>query len=477
LSGDFLGDRGGVAGGPGDQAICKLFVTGRADNRGTNPAGETRLDAIAARPIAVAVAGEETAVSKSHDDDKITAGTRKDEAVTGPADTGPAVTSDPRRTRRPRGAAARGRVRARRGLILPVVGAGALAAALLSAAPAHAGSGVCNLRYYFNYDGSPDWPSMQVNDPSTTGSVACDRTPAIARYNGGTFIASSIQSIDGAILTYVNPDGATSFTRGDVTGGLFLALGPPAAVPYSGGTEIAFPLVDRLAYMWEPVGAKLQGPEIPASSGISQNAPAMARTGAATEIAATGTDDSLWFYWNIDGTQSWGSQQIAGPWRAYGTPAITADNNSTEVAYIGADASLWFDWVINGTTTWHAEQVSGPGTVNSGLAMTHSYGGIQIAATGPLGSLKFFWAADGTSTWHPQMIAGPGAMQGAPAMVAGNYTMEIAVTATDGSLRYYWSQDGTPTWYESQIAPPGTASSSPAMTRSSGGTEIAVAGP
>ena len=67
-------------------------------------------------------------------------------------------------------------------------------------------------------------------------------------------------------------------------------------------------------------------------SGNSQNGPAIARTSTATEIAATGQDDSLWFYWNIDGTPNWGSHQIAGPWLACGTPAITADANSTEVA-------------------------------------------------------------------------------------------------------------------------------------------------
>jgi len=434
------------------------------------------MDATAARPIAAAVAGWETAMSDNHNDNNITAGTKKDVTVTDPADAGPARPSVTRRSRRPRGATTRARVRVRRGLILPAAVAGTLAAALLGAPPAHAGGYKCNLRYYFNYDGSPAWPSMQVNDPSQD-LASCSMAPAIARFNGGTIIADSFQTIVGSVTTYVNPDGATNWTVSDAYGGLWWAVGPPAVIPYSGGTELAVPIADELAYMWEPVGSKLQGPEVPASSGISQNGPAIARTSTATEIAATGTDNSLWFYWNIDGTPNWGSHQIAGPSLAYGTPAIVADDNSTEVAYIGTDASLWFDWIINGTTTWHPEEVSGPGTVWGGVAMTHSYGGIQIAAPGPGGSIMFFWAADGTSTWHPEQVAGPGTMQGAPAMVAGNYTMEIAVTATDGSLRYYWSYDGTPTWYGAQIAPPGTASTSPSMTRSNGGTEIAVAGP
>jgi hypothetical protein len=58
----------------------------------------------------------------------------------------------------------------------------------------------------------------------------------------------------------------------------------------------------------------------------------MARTGSATEIAATGADASLWFDWIINGTPAWGTHEIAGPWRAYGPPAITADAAATEVA-------------------------------------------------------------------------------------------------------------------------------------------------
>jgi hypothetical protein len=410
-------------------------------------------------------------MSESHNDNKITTGTKKDVTVTDPADAGPLRPSATRRSRRRRGATTRVRVRARRGLILPVAVAGILAAALLSAAPAQASS--CTLRYYFNYDGSPAWPSMQV-----ANSASCSLTPAITRYNGGTTIAAI--SDDGLKWqTYANPDGWSSFYLNDNVWFAVPDWGAPAVTPFSGGTEIAVPFYDSLFYYWEAGGQPFQNlpSAIDASPGIAHSAPAMTRTSTATEIAATGQDDSLWFFWNIDGSPNWGSHEIVGPSLAYGTPAITADDNSTEVAFIAPDASLWFYWIINGTTTWHAEEVSGPGTVWGGVAMTHSYGGIQIVAPGPGGSIMFFWAADGTATWHPEQVAGPGTMQGAPAMVAGNYTMEIAVTATDGSLRYYWSYDGTPTWYGAQIAPPGTASTSPSMTRSNGGTEIAVAGP
>jgi hypothetical protein len=104
------------------------------------------MDATAARPIAAAVAGWETAMSDSHNDNKITTGTTNDVTVTDPADAGPARPSATRRSRRPRGATTRARVRARRGLILPAAVAGTLAAALLGAAPAHAGTS-CNLRF------------------------------------------------------------------------------------------------------------------------------------------------------------------------------------------------------------------------------------------------------------------------------------------------------------------------------------------
>jgi|SRR5580704_1136617 hypothetical protein len=432
------------------------------------------MDATAARPIAAAVAGWETAMSDSHNDNKITTGTTNDVTVTDPADAGPARPSATRRSRRPRGATTRARVRARRGLILPAAVAGTLAAALLGAAPAHAGTS-CNLRFYYNYDGSPAWPSSQV---SPGPFLSCSLPPAIVRYNGGTTIAAT-SATAGAFETFVNTDYSPNWWKNDGWGGSDGGFGAPAMTPYSGGTEFAITYSNALIYDWETGGSPAPAgrAELIASSGIAPSAPAMARTSGATEMAATGTDNSLWFYWNIDGTPNWGSHQIVGPSLAYGTPAIVADDSSTEVAFIAPDASLWFYWIINGTTAWHPEEVSGPGTVWGGVAMTHSYGGIQIAAPGPGGSIMFFWAADGTSTWHPEQVAGPGTMQGAPAMIAGHYTMEIAVTATDGSLRYYWSYDGTPTWYGAQIAPPGTASTSPAMTRFNGGTEIAVAGP
>ena len=415
-------------------------------------------------------------MSESHDDDKITTGARKDMTAVGPEGAGPARPSGSRRSRRLRGAFTRTRIRARRGLILPAAAALALAAVLLGGAPAHAGGGNCNLRYYVNYDGSPDWPATPV---SPFPNQSCTQAPAIARYNGGTIIGA-VSSDQAYFGTYVNTDGSTSWWKNDGWGGSPGDFATPALIPYSGGTEFALTWPNSgLIYDWETGGspAPANRGSLVATSGIGPSAPAIARTGTATEIAATGTDDSLWFYWNIDGTPNWGTRQIAGPSQAHGTPAIVADNNSTEVAVIAPDASLWFYWIINGTTTWHPEEVSGPGTVWGGVAMTHSYGGIQIAAPGPGGSIMFFWAADGTSTWHPEQVAGPGTMQGAPAMVAGNYTMEIAVTATDGSLRYYWSRDGTTAWYGAQIAPPGTVSASPAMTRANGGTEIAVTGP
>jgi len=413
-------------------------------------------------------------MSDSHDDDKIITGTGRDVTVTGPAYAGPARPSATRRSRRPRGAPPRARARARRGLILPAVVAGTLAVALLAAAPADAGTG-CNVRFYYNYDGYSAWPSSQV---SPYPVLSCSLPPAIVRYNGGTTIAAT-NADAGGFETFVNTDGWPNWWKNDGWGGGSGGFGPLAMTPYSGGTEFAVPYSNGLIYDWETGGQPAPAGRAGwvASSGVALSAPAMARTSGATEIAATGTDNSLWFYWNFDGIPTWGSDQIVGPGLAYGTPAIVADDYSTEVAYIAPDASLWFFWVINGTTAWHEEEVSGPGTVWGGVAMTHSYGGIQIAAPGPGGSLMFFWAADGTATWHPEQVAGPGTMQGAPAMIAGNYTTEIAVTATDGSLRYYWAYVGTSTWHGAQIAPPGTASTSPAMTRFNGGTEIAVAGP
>src|SRR5579862_1935300 len=135
------------------------------------------------------------------------------------------------------------------------------------AAPAHAGSYQCNLRYYYNYDGSPAWPSSQVNDPSQHEYASCSDAPAIARYDGGTIIAAHYQTIVGYVATCVNPDGAPNWTLSDTYGGAFVAVGPPAVIPYSGGTELTVPVYNRLGYFWKPVGSTLQGPEFPASSG------------------------------------------------------------------------------------------------------------------------------------------------------------------------------------------------------------------
>jgi len=409
-------------------------------------------------------------MSESHDGGKTITGTGKDAAVTGQADAVPAGPGATRRSRRRRGVPARG-TRGHR-VILAAATAGALAAALLGAPPAHAAS--CTLKFYYNVDGSPAWPGATVAD-----NTSCSDTPAIVRYAGGTTIASNGDSIN-EFITYVNADGSPDWRKNDDTGGIN-AFGPLAMTPYSGGTEIAIPDGNALFYGWETGGQSIQAGTVEwvasgVSPWVSPFAPAIARNAMGTVIAFTGQDSSLWFYWNTDGSPGWGSHQVVGPSQVYGAPAIATTANSTEIAYIAPDGSLWFYWNVNGTGTWWPEEVSGPGTVSGGVAMTHSYGGTQISAPGPGGSLMFFWNYDGTSTWHPEQVAGPGSAQGAPAMVAGNQTEAIAVTAPDGSVRYYYSYDGTTTWTGTLIAPPGTASTSPAITRSSAGTEIAVVG-
>ena len=266
-------------------------------------------------------------MSDSHDSGKVTTGSGKDAAVTSQAHAGLPTPSVTRRSRRRRGGSARG-ARGRR-VILPAAVAGALTAALLAAPPAHANSYQCNVRFYYNFDGSSAWPSARVNDPSQQEYAACFGAPAIARYNGGTVIAAHYQTIVGSVWTYVNPDGAANWTVSDSYGGSWLAFGPPAMTSYGGGTELAVPVVDTLEYLWEPAGSTLQGPGIPASSGISQNAPAIARNSTGTVIAATGRDNSLWFYWNADGSPAWGSHQVVGPAQVSGAPAIATTGNST----------------------------------------------------------------------------------------------------------------------------------------------------
>jgi hypothetical protein len=368
------------------------------------------------------------------------------------------------------GTAAPNTARTRHSLIVPAALAGVLAGALLGAAPAYAAG--CTLKYFYNYDGSPTWHSMQI-----ASSTSCSVEPAITRYNGGTTIAAI--SNDGTKWqTYVNPDGWSSWYLNDSVSFPLPDWGAPAMTPYSGGPEIAVPFQGSLFFYWEAGGQPVQNlpSALDANPAISLSAPAMTRTSGATEIAATGTDNSLWYFWNFDGSPNWGSHQIAGPSAAYGAPAISATGSSTEIAVIAPDASLWFYWAVNGVPGWHPEEVSGPGTVWGGVAMTDSAGATEITAPGPGGSIMFYWAVDGTSSWHSEQIAGPGTMQGAPAMAATGNAMEIAVTATDGSLRYYWAYNGSTNWHGTQIAPPGTASTSPAITRANGATEITAAG-
>jgi hypothetical protein len=75
--------------------------------------------------------------------------------------------------------------------------------------------------------------------------------------------------------------------------------------------------------------------ELIANSGVAPSAPAITRTSTATEIAATGTDNSLWFYWNIDGTPIWYGAQIAPSGTASTSPSRTRSNGGTEIAVAG----------------------------------------------------------------------------------------------------------------------------------------------
>ena len=358
----------------------------------------------------------------------------------------------------------------RRWLVLPAAVAGMVAALVSGAGPARAGSG-CNLRYYYGYDGSPDWHSMLVSPYQS-----CSVPPAIVRYNGGTTIAA-VSDLGSSFTTYVNPDGAPNWQKNDGWGAT-APVGALAMTPYSGGTEFAVPIGNTLLYDWETGGLPMPGgrAELVASQGIALSAPAMTRTSGATEIAAAGSDNSLSLYWNTDGSPNWGSRQIAGPSLAFGAPAITATDYSTAIATIAPDASLWFYWAVNGSSTWYPEEVAGPGSAWGGLAMTDSAGATEITAPGPGGSLWFYWAVDGTSTWHAQEVAGSGSVQGSPAMVAAGNAMEIAATATDGSLWFYWAVNGSTSWHPAQVAGPGSTSASPAMVRSDGATEIAAEG-
>ena len=205
--------------------------------------------------------------------------------------------------------------------------------------------------------------------------MSCSETPAIVRYTGGTTIADN--SISGsAFNTYVNTDGSWNWWKNDGWGGSG-TFGPLAMTPYSGGTEFAIPYNNELIYGWETGGQRMQAgqAELVAPSGISLFAPAIARNSTTTQIAATGQDNSLWFYWNADGSPAWGSRQIVDSWSAYGAPAITADDTGTEIAFIAPDASLWFYWNFIGSSIWWPSEVSGPGTVWGGVAMTHVDGG------------------------------------------------------------------------------------------------------
>ena len=271
------------------------------------------------------------------------------------------------------GAATRARYRA---LILPV--AVALAAAVLGAAPAHAGGG-CNLRYYVNTDGSPNWPSVPVNDPSPSGFFSCSVTPAIARWPGGTMVTGDDAWLPG-FFVYKNDDGGGNFKYYVQLGGKS-SVGAPAMISGS-SPRLAVSIDNTLAYFLAPPDSGLQGYLQVAGQGVSVNAPAIARAGTATEIAATGTDDSLSFYWIINGTSTWHAEQIGRPGTMQGAPAMVAGNYTEEIAVTARDGSMRYYWSRDGTPTWYGAQIAPPGTVSTSPAMTRFNGGTEIAIAG-----------------------------------------------------------------------------------------------
>jgi hypothetical protein len=364
---------------------------------------------------------------------------------------------------------------------------GLLAVIMPGAAPAQAYAS-CNLKFYYNIDGSAAWPAEQIATRSS-----CFIPPAIARETGATDV-SAISDDSTVLRVYLNFDGSGTWPTfwslpvSDPGGGISGTLGGQTMINYNGGSSFGGGF-DVAAIMptasWTPPGSLLFCPtngvksgaacDVPAS-GLSAS-PSIAYAPNATEMAATGSDGSLWFYWEYNGTSAWNPDRVAGPGSTSGSPSILTYNGGTEIAATGPGGNVWFYWIINGTSTWHAVPIAGTGSASAAPALFDSGGTTEFAYTGTDGSLWFFWVTDGTSNWGGARIAGPGSASGSPALVVSSTATELAARRGDGSLWFYWAYNGTSTWHSEQVAGPGTTDSTPVMTRSAGATEIAVAGP
>ena len=160
---------------------------------------------------------------------------------------------------------------------------------------------------------------MQV-DPSFP-YYSCSLTPAIARWpGGGTVITGAIDDWESAFVTYGNSDGWPSFYEYGNFGITYTSVGAPTMLSDSSAPRLVIPLDNQLWYFLASPYDNLKGYDELPGPPVSPNPPAIARTSTATEIAATGADDSLWFYWNIDGTPTWGSMRSQGPGRPPAPP-------------------------------------------------------------------------------------------------------------------------------------------------------------
>lgn len=159
-----------------------------------------------------------------------------------------------------------------------------ITAVLVGAVPAEA-SQSCELRYYWNNDGSPSWQEENV----------------AFVYNCG--------------------------------------LGGAAMTRSASSTEVATVGGGSVGYYWNSDGSSTWS--FKSLSGFTSfvGAPAIARSATSTEIAAwnggQSGDNSLWFFSNDDGSPTWNYENALGPGSTFSEPAMTRSSGATEIAVLG----------------------------------------------------------------------------------------------------------------------------------------------
>jgi hypothetical protein len=263
-----------------------------------------------------------------------------------------------------------------------------------------------SLDFWWNSDGDSEWHRSVIAGPGTAYS-----TPAICRgfdlFVGGTIVA--VLGPKHHLHVFWNIDGDPTWHPLQVTvapvhsapsiayGGSSIAvlfLGEKGSLHFAAGSVGSGAILEEIGKDTAPLGAS--------------SPPALTFNGNGwLQVAVQGLDQSLDYYWmpslNL-ASPTWNLSQIAGPESAYSAPAMARTGGATVVAAQGPNNSLSFYWNKDGDTTWNSSIIAGPESAYSAPALARADGATVVAARGPNDTLNFYWNKDGDSTWNSSII-------------------------------------------------------------------------